>query len=663
MTPPDRLQRILNEIKAIIFAKWCRLLLAWAVVLLIAGVRQHISHNMFNCQMLPAESDPAYSEVLLKRRADGNKGHTHIDFGGQWLFARTLITGHGKELYHRSVHWKIAAEGMPRSSQSPLVQQYGWPGMYPPAPFEVRDCTTDVDYLLGNMMGAERESEHVAPIREAVGLGLLGMTSPNPFVATALQVEAEQRLTPKFVEEFAKPVIGGPLYPPTHPFFYAPIGLMENPQQAYFAFQYASMVACFVCGWLVQVLSRGRIWLPVATAVILLAPGCQPGIDLGQNHVFTLLILLGGWTLASRGYDYAGGAVWGLLAFKPVWGLAFILAPLLLRRWKFVLGTAVAGLAFVAFTIPFVGVQAWRDWLEVGKEASALYNVDSNWISLSRDVSGLTKRLMIDFDIARNKIDPTIPNIVSNTALALVVVSTIGVLLVHNNHKKWYVLLAGWLAVLFGFVASLADPLKPFLSQFGIWEVLFGLSLFVFFTNIILHFFNAKQGPMLGLPAGFLLLGSYLCGYRFMYYDGLLAILGFVVLLSNPRSLLKDTLSRWQSTPDGRELQIGRNSPILTILFVLMLVATVVMWWKPEVTFAIGHWMTPFTKADGTVIQRAKQLTVVGDWNYAIDTWLVLLAWAWCGCRLLFQGEPERSASSAIPMSGERMSDSPTSTA
>ena len=662
MTPPDRFQRLLNDTRAILLARWCRLLVAWAVVLLIAGVRLHVSTNMFNCQKLPAVDDPKYAEVQLKRRADGNKGHTHIDFGGQWLFARTLMTGHGKQLYHRSVHWKIANEGMPRSSQSPLVQQYGWPGMYPPAPFEVRDCTTSADYLLGNMMGRYQEPEHVAPIREAVSLGLLGTGSGNPFVATVLVAESERRLTPEIVEAFAKPVIGGPLYPPTHPFFYAPIGLMENPQQAYFAFQYASIITCFVCGWLVQILSRGHIWLPVATAVILLTPGCQPGIDLGQNHVFTLVILLGGWTLASRGYDYAGGAVWGLLAFKPVWGLAFILAPLLLRRWKFVLGTAVAGLAFVAFTIPFVGVQSWLDWLEVGKEAATEYNVDANWINLSRDVSGLTKRLMIDFEAS--KIDPTIPNIVSNAALAFVVASTIGVFLVQNNRKKWYVLLAGWLAVLFGLFAALTDPQKPFLSQPGVWEVLFCTATFVFLTNVILHFFSTRPSPVLGLPAGFLLLGSYLCGYRFMYYDGLLAILGFAVLLVEPVSLLKNTLSRWSSSRDGRQLRLGWNSPLLTILVLLMLVATVVMWWKPEVTFAFGNWTTPYTKADGTVIQRAKQLTMVGDWNYAIDTWLVLLTWAWCGCRLLVvQGVPVRKESKAAPMSGERISDSPTSTA
>jgi arabinofuranan 3-O-arabinosyltransferase len=658
MTPPDQYQRILLETRAILLSRWCRLLVAWAIVLVIAGIRTHVSTTMFDCPKLPAEGDPKYAETLMKRRIDGNRGHTHIDFGGQWVFARTLMTGHGKQLYHRSIHWKMANEGMPRSRQTPLVQQYGWPGMVPPAPFDLENCTRDTDYLLGTMMGRYAEQEHVAPVREAVGLHLLGLGSQNPFTTTVLVTESENRFTPELVENFAKPVIGGPLYPPTHPFLYAPIGLMKNPQQAYFAIQYSSIVACFVCGWLVQVLSRGRIWLPVATAAILLTPGCQPGIDLGQNNVFTLLILLGGWTLASRGHDYAGGAVWGLLAFKPVWGLAFILAPLLLRRWKFVLGTAVVGLAFVAFTIPFVGVQSWKDWIEVGKEATETYSKDGNWNNLSRDVSGLTKRLMIDFDTPQNRLDVAVPNIVSNTALAFVAVTTISIYLISFDRRKWVVLLAGWLAVFFYLMAGLADPHKPFLSHPGTLELFFGIFAFVFLTNVILHLFKKLPSPVVGFPAGFLLLGSYLCGYRFMYYDGVLAFLGFAVLLLEPRSLLRKSSSIWKA-PDGRRLVIGRNSLILSVFVAMMFVATVVMWWKPEATIALGNWVTPYTKWDGSVVQRMKQLSAAGNWNYANDTLLVLLAWAYCGVRLLMP----RSASSAEPISGERINDSPTSTA
>ena len=46
-------------------------------------------------------------------RRDRNFGHTAIDFGGQWLLARVVITGHGHELYSPAVHHQILDAGIP----------------------------------------------------------------------------------------------------------------------------------------------------------------------------------------------------------------------------------------------------------------------------------------------------------------------------------------------------------------------------------------------------------------------------------------------------------------------------------------------------------------------------------------------------------------------
>jgi arabinofuranan 3-O-arabinosyltransferase len=53
--------------------------------------------------------------------------------------------------------------------------------------------------------------------------------------------------------------------------------------------------------------------------------------------------------------------VWGLLAFKPVWALAFFLVPLVTRRWRTCLAMAGTGAALALTTVPFVG---WQCWLE-----------------------------------------------------------------------------------------------------------------------------------------------------------------------------------------------------------------------------------------------------------------------------------------------------------
>ena len=114
-------------------------------------------------------------------------------------------------------------------------------------------------------------------------------------------------------------------------------------------------------------------------------------------------IAIWGWALASRGYNTAGGVVWGLFAFKPVWALAFCIVPLLTRRWRFCAAMVVTGVALCAATLPFVGLQTWFDWLSVGKEAAALYNVNQNWINLSRDLQGIPRRILHDFNARRGR--------------------------------------------------------------------------------------------------------------------------------------------------------------------------------------------------------------------------------------------------------------------
>src|SRR5205807_5978489 len=108
-------------------------------------------------------------------------------------------------------------------------------------------------------------------------------------------------------------------------------------------------------------------------------------------------VLVWGWVLLAEGRPGWAGVVWGLLAFKPVWALAFFLVPLLTRRWRMCLTMAATGLVQIALTLPWVGIPTWRDWLEVGRAGAACYNTDKNWIFLSRDLLGIPRRFLLDF--------------------------------------------------------------------------------------------------------------------------------------------------------------------------------------------------------------------------------------------------------------------------
>src|SRR5262249_54452127 len=154
--------------------------------------------------------------------------------------------------------------------------------------------------------------------------------------------------------------VGGPLYPPINAFFFAPLALMP-PRVAYRVNQGFGALLPFLAGLAIAGISRGRIWCPVAAAAVILLPGYVGSLNLGQNAALTLTILCWGWALAARGRPGWGGVVWGLLAFKPVWALAFILVPLLTGRWKMCLTMALSGAALAAATLPFVGVQSWLD--------------------------------------------------------------------------------------------------------------------------------------------------------------------------------------------------------------------------------------------------------------------------------------------------------------
>ena len=665
----------LDFVRRVALHRWTRTAVAWLAVLSLAVGRGWHAVHVFDTPKPENAAATDFEAASDNCRADGNPGHIFIDFGGQWLFARTLVTGHGKQLYHRQVHWKIANDGYPLSRQSPAAIKYAYPGIVLPTHLKKGDADRDDERLMNTMMCLGDEPAVANPLREPFGAIFAGAIDPNPFAAAAFAKLGSEQITKEVVDDFEKPILGGPLYPPTHPFFYAPLGLISEPQQAYHAFQIASILALFGCGAMIRLMSRGRIWCSVATFVLLIYPGSQPGIDLGQNHCITLFILLSGWALASRGYQFGGGAIWGLLAFKPIWGIAFILAPLLMRRWRFIGGTAVVGFGFVLLTIPFVGVQAWKDWFDIGKYASDLYNRDQNWINLSRDVSGLPKRLMIDFETPRDKIDTTYPNFASNALLAFVAVTTIAIYVYHGHRSRLFGLAAGLLAVVLYVLEKFTFWDRPNVQGFLFYTEL--LCTVAFLTTVILSFFHKHPRRATGLAAGFLLLGAYLCGYRFMYYDSLLAVVGFAAMLAQPNEVfggLTGTLQTVRSVPMQGRIRGYFNSPILTLLLLLVISSTYLHWQGAQFTVALGQILVLRKDKDGKAEWKPRQLSVAADWNHANDTALTMVAWLWLALRVLREGrradaplpqsfDPFRRESSAEPISGERISDSPTSTA
>jgi hypothetical protein len=468
---------------------YTRYVFAWIVVVTVAIISLDDAWHRFDT---PDKSKGG--------RPDGNSGHTTIDFGGQWLMGRMLVEGEGRHLYHRHRQKVVLEQNYPRADEAPKQQ------------------ISDAADLLRCFMGHDAEKEDgqtigsfVLPLgsRDALGCTLTlafarDFWQPEPvylvgramapvagdrFGAIAAAAHAQEWWHPRRLERLQTADIGGPLYPPINSLYFYPLGRLA-PQTAYRLNQILNIVLAFLGGLGISLLARGRIWWPVAAFGIIAFPGFKGSVTLGQNATLTLTIAIWGWTLIARDRPGWGGVVWGLLAFKPVWALAFFLVPLLTRRWRTCFTMGATGVALAVATLPFLGGlegwRVWRDWLHVGKEAAILYNVDENWIFLSRDLLSIPRRWMYDFSVSSWERDSSLlpPALVGWSIVLLVLEASVRLAIMRKEQAR------------------------------------------------------AVTGP----PAAFLLLFAWMMCFHFMYYDVLLAALPVFLLLTEPRRYLQPTL-------------------------------------------------------------------------------------------------------------------------
>jgi arabinofuranan 3-O-arabinosyltransferase len=573
--------------------------LAWLLCFGFAWQRLDHARTMFQVPSAPAEAAAQW------QRPSGNSGHAEIDFGGQWLMGRMIVEGHARELYNRNKLWEVAWLGYPMADEPPILRDFLFPEARRPDVLRQQVYRHDAENLLAWMMGSDQDSPRrqelgpiiALPFAMDAGLG-------SAFPAGLLTMLAGEQLSPELIAAVNTKVIGGPLYPPIHGFFYAPLACLE-PARAYAVFQHLMVALTFIAGYAFKVLSRGQLWWSLSSLAIFVYPGYRAGLDLAQNPVLTLTILAVGWALLVRDRPLLGGMVWGLLAFKPVWAASFFLVPLLMGRWRFCLGMIGTGLALILLTLPFTGVQVWFDWWTVGQQAAELYQVNQNWIELSRDLHGIPRRLWLDFSV-----HPEAERL--------------------NRPEAWRAAVAGWMLV-----GS------------------------VLLTTIAVYYWKGDRRRPTGLGAGLLFLAAWLCCYRFMYYDTLLSILAFAVMLSEPRFRFQTATFtiQWCRNPGVWPLDpmpwpeplrtglprlgpcsvIYFNSIPLTVLAVLILGENWLLVLQPEATLIVPavRWVevNPLGGETTRVARVAGQINYYHPW----DTLVILGFWCWAvGYRFVY---------------------------
>jgi hypothetical protein len=520
----------------------------------------------------------AWYSFATSRRNDGNSGHTNIDFGGPWLMGRMLAKGQGYQLYHRNCQREVLREAYPREHEIPADRRK-------PEEQEHHDANNLMTWFMGQDDAAAAAT--IASFLTPLAAGDL----PGTLVLAAA---GQREWTPDRLRRATTPQVGGPLYPPVAGLLMWPLGYLR-PLHAYHTFQVVGILLAFLTAWGIRLLADGRIWWPVAITGVLLFPGFFNSLNLGQNSFLTLTVLVWGWVLIARGRPVWGGAVWGLLVFKPVWLAAVLLVPLLSRRGRVCLAMTVSAAILAAATLPLVGWQSWLDWLQIGRDAAGLYDVDENWIFLSRDLLSIPRRWLIDFHQA----------------------------LADRDH------LAATLAAWALFLAVLELTVRTAVLR------------------------KDQARGVTGPPAAFLFFGAWLSCFHFMYYEVLLTALPVFLLLTEPSRYLQPTFvavlgpSQLPLRPDMTEYHQPRparayprgwtelpvGSPNLWVLnsLTLSLVALLVVTDYLFPLLGVEVWASGsvFKLWEAAVPQPLRLSTKHAGTPWS--TFVVLGLWLWCG--------------------------------
>jgi len=136
------------------------------------------------------------------------------------------------------------------------------------------------------------------------------------------------------------------------------------------------------------------VWVRLATfGVVALSYGATRDLALGNVSVLLLLPLAVAW----RWLDQPAGAVAQALAMsvRPMLGVLLIW-QLLRRQWRAVAWTIGSGLTIIALSLPFVGIDGYRDYLTVLRNLGGLTGEAHNL-----DLSSTALMMGADQDIAK----------------------------------------------------------------------------------------------------------------------------------------------------------------------------------------------------------------------------------------------------------------------
>lgn len=184
-------------------------------------------------------------------------------------------------------------------------------------------------------------------------------------------------LNARFASWLAHPLPLHPwLYPPLYLLLLLPFGLASFAvsRALFLALGFAAMLAA---GFVYARRRRARLILTLSLA---LCPATAVTVCLGQNTFFTSALLLGGFGLLGRS-PVLGGALLGVLTYKPQLWLMVPVALIASRQWKALAAAAVTVALLALASVAVFGIEPWRAWIELMVAPSPLF---AKWSVIAR---------------------------------------------------------------------------------------------------------------------------------------------------------------------------------------------------------------------------------------------------------------------------------------
>ena len=166
------------------------------------------------------------------------------------------------------------------------------------------------------------------------------------------------------------------VYPPLFLVMVIPFGLMPF---------WLSLVL-FLAGTFLLLNLALRPYLPrsdqrrICLASLALSPASAFTVAVGQNAFLTTALLVGGFGLLRRA-PVLGGAMLGVLAFKPQLWLMVPVALAAARQWRALAASLAAAALLAAASVLLLGVAPWQEWLALLLRPNPQYE---HWLKVGR---------------------------------------------------------------------------------------------------------------------------------------------------------------------------------------------------------------------------------------------------------------------------------------